>query len=318
MRSAKIFIILFITLSSLLLLLTGCQAELRKLKIESNKISFISNRNEEFELFMVDKQGNNIKKMIETNNEEIVNIAFDPNLRYIILDLGVRNDNIKRKTLYLYDKKLKKKSLICKDGSYPSWSPNGKRFVYTRDTKDEETLLILSDTSLKQEKVLLKITDYPIPWRLSWKPDGTEILLYRPYGYHKIEETDVLYSYIISEDKIKEIKLDKKYKIYNAAWSPVENKIAAGIYNHDIQKYVLSLIDPDTGKVTQLKTIKKELYSGIDWSTNGNYLVFSAKKLTKWPRRTDDVDVFIYDIKNDEIRDVSKSDAIDYKAQWIP
>ena len=316
--------IVMMMILSILVLLTACQPGFEEIRLESGKIAFISSRNEHLELFMADHTGDSVKKMMESD-AQIVGIAISPDLRYVILEEAERTgNNLKEGGLYIYDLEQRKKRLIDKSGVFPSWSPDGNKFIYVKRTEDFKRLFILADPRLEKKEVLFENTEYPIPWGLSWSPDGSELLFYQPYLYHSVQDVDTLYRYTITEKRYKEIKLNRTYNLYNAAWSPVEHVIAAGIYDPELAKYTIVLINPDSGEVRKLTTIENNLYGNLSWSPDGNYLVFSAFNPSKsifdkpWPWGKRNLEVYVYDIKNDRIRNISNSPLTDYMPQWIP
>ena len=246
-------------------------------------------------------------------------------MRYVILREAERTGNdLEGGGLYIYDLAQRRKSLIDERGAFPSWSPDGDKFIYVKRTEDFKRLFILVDPRLEKKEVLFENTEYPIPWGLSWSPDGSELLFYQPYLYHSVQDVDTLYRYTITEKRYKEIKLNRTYNLYNAAWSPVERVIAAGIYDPELAKYTIVLINPDSGEVRKLTTIENNLYGNLSWSPDGNYLVFSTfntpiyKFDGSWPWSEENLEVYVYDIKNDQIRNISNSPLTDYMPQWIP
>jgi|SRR5690554_2644687 len=324
MEKRYIKMIIGIIIMAILLSLTACQPKIEEIRLESGKIAFISSRNEKLELFMVDVHGKDIDRLL-TINEQIVDMAINPNLKYIIIETAEKtNNDLEGGALYLYDLEEKRKILIDKNGSYPSWSPDGEKIVYNTITDEYKEAIIITGPLLRNKKVLFYNKEYSIPWGLSWSPDGSELLFYKPYLYHKPGDIASLYRYIIAEEEFKQIKLKNTYNLYNAAWSPVERIIAAGIYDSELKKYTLALIEPDTGNVTHLTTVENNLYLELEWSPDGKNILFTAYEVPllnfrgTWPWSNDSTDIFVYDIENDEIRNLTKSDSTDYRPQWIP
>ena len=322
MATKTIAKIVMMAILILVLLLTALQAEFKDIKLASGKIAFVSNRNEHFELFMVDHQGNDTEKIVESD-DQIMDIAISPDLRYVILrEVETVKNNIEIGRLYLYDREKRRKRLIDHRGTLSVWSPDGEKFIYVRVTDDFKFSIVLTDPQLKKKEVLLYGTGYSIFLGLSWSPDSSELLLI-PYVYDYKEETiDTLYRYIIKEKELKKLKLDQPYNLYSVKWSPVERVIAAGIYDPELAKNAIALINPDSGEVRQLATIENHFFTTLSLSPDGNYLVFSVLDPTKskddesWEKMN--IEVYVYDIKNDQIRNISNSPLVDYVVQWIP
>ena len=230
---------------------------------------------------MADHTGNSIKKILESD-AQIIDMAISLDLRYVILEEAERIGNdLKDGGLYIYDLEQRKKRLIDERGVFPSWSPDGDKFIYSKLTEDFKELLILADPELKKKEVLLENTKYYTPLGLSWSTDSTEL------------------------------------------WSKVERVIAAGIYDPELAKNSIALINPDNGEVRKLTTIENDFYKTLSLSPDGNYLVFSAFNLPEstfeepWPKVKINIEVYVYDIKNDQIRNISNSPLTDYEAQWL-
>lgn len=315
--------IVVMVILSILLLLTACQPGFKDIRLESGKIAFISSRNEHLELFMADHTGDSIKKILESD-AQIIDMAISPDLRYVILEEAERIGNdLKDGGLYIYDLEQRKKRLIDDRGVFPSWSPNGDKFIYSKLTEDFKELLILADPGLKKKEVLLENTKYYTPLGLSWSPDSTELLFIPYVSDYRKETIDTLYRYLIAENEYKEIKLDKPYNLYSVEWSTVERVIAAGIYDPELAKNTIALINPDNGEVRKLTTIENDFYKTLSLSPDGNYLVFSAFNRPEstfeepWPRGKINIEVYVYNIKNDQIRNISNSPLTDYEAQWL-
>jgi|SRR5690554_2553896 len=307
----------------ILLFLIACQTSFKEINVESDKILFISSKNEQLELYMTNSNGDNISKVMNTN-KQVTDVAISPNLRYIILrEAKMNNNNLEADGLYIYDREKKRRKLIEEKGLYPSWSPDGEKFVYIKRTDDFKEVIVLADPQLVNKEVLIDLK-YSLSGGISWSPDGSELLLYNSYLYQDIQDINVLYRYIVAEDELKQIKLKNTYNLYNAAWSPVERIIAAGIYDSELKKYTLALIEPDTGNVTHLTTVENNLYLELEWSPDGKNILFTAYEVPllnfrgTWPWSNDSTDIFVYDIENDEIRNLTKSDSTDYRPQWIP
>ncbi|MFP4662649.1 MAG: hypothetical protein ACLFPF_10685 [Halanaerobiales bacterium] len=314
----KFRIIFYIIL--VLLILTSCQSGYNEIKLQSGKIAFISSRNNKLEIFIADEYGNNVKKIMDTDNH-ITNFSISPDRRYLILnEAKKKNNRLNGVGLYLLNLESGTKRLIDEGGSHPAWSPNGKRFVYERSTPDGG-FVVVNDPLLNNEKVLFNSGDYIIPVGCSWSPDGSELLLMH---YASMSDGRFLKVYNIEEDRFREIKLDLSKGVFNAEWSPIGHIIAAGLNSPTREKNEIILIDADTRKITHLTTIENALHYSLSWSPDGKKILYHAIYKPQnefqgtWPRSDDNMDVYLYDIGNNETRNISNSDSTDIHPQWIP
>lgn len=320
-------ILILMIIISFVVILSACQEfeeveGIENIDLKSENIAFISSRNNKRELFMVDKDGENLKKILEIDYE-VLDFAISPNLNYIIIEEAKRvRNSVEGGGLYLYDLAKGRRKLIDELGRFPSWSPDGKQIIYESLADDRmSSQLILTDSSFRSKKILLEQKRPSIAGgTLDWSPDGEEVLFLK----YTNEAGYILVRYLLENDKLVEISVNNSQYIYNSRWSPLENVIVAGKYDNDLDKYALTLINPDNGEINMIITLEKGFYRGLDWSSDGRYLVFTmydnsvTDEPTPWPWGNDIMDVYVYDIEDDEIRNVTNSEAMDYKGQWIP
>jgi TolB protein len=63
------------------------------------------------------------------------------------------------------------------DETMPRWSPDGKRIAYISKVSGKGALWIMKSDGSDQRE-LVDVKQYPVPWRFAWSPDGKQILFF--------------------------------------------------------------------------------------------------------------------------------------------
>jgi Tol biopolymer transport system component len=185
-------------------------------------------------------------------------------------------------------------SLIAKDGSESSWSPDGTQIVYDdrNDNPQKSNIYIIKADGTNPRK----LTEGVSP---SWSPDGNYIVFSRyPYS---TSEISILYR--IKPDGTDLIQLTKNKLYYvSPSWSPDGRSI---IFTdlHDIY-----LMNPDGSNWVNLTngTFSGYLSQAI-WSKDGSHIVFSSEQI-----------IYIMDADGSNINRLSDFDARDNFPVWRP
>jgi len=303
--------------------------------IESDHIAYLSNRGDKLELYMTDKEGKHETKMIEANND-IFHYSISPdNSKLLLAKNEVNVDQFggydsKRLGLYLYDVEEKSVSLVDEDGEFPLWAPDGDKFAFSvRTIREGERHLYIAILDSKLDNIKKLKQQYKkhgigaIPAE-SWHPNESEFIYFADGG---------AYRYLVNEDKIKKLPLEKEVKLRAIDWSPKGDKLAAIIHYEETGKEELVFIDPENGSFSHQYVLDKPSFGTLNWSPDGKYLLFdltvqiqkdrfgrSRTYPKTWPAELseDNIDVFIYDIENREVKNITNSDHADFRPYWIP
>jgi Tol biopolymer transport system component len=325
--------ILFLVLAilSIALIQMGCKKGI-------NKIAFISNRDGNYEIYVMDTNGAN-KTNITKNNASDINHAWSPDGTKIAF---ISHNNGLSGELYVMNidgSELKGLNVGASFSQSLSWSPDSKKIAFTAG----DIGIINSDgTGLTN----LTSNNYQSPHAPSWSPDGSKIAFFSS----TIDQGDRLY--VIGTDGSGSMKLaDEVNQLYQSAplWWPDNSKIAfysnsqgddsSGIYTVNANGTGLTLFNdeiiwdspswsPDGSKITF--TNRNEIYvinaNGTDltnltdnlaidsspaWSANSTRIVFYSD-------RTGNAEIYVMNADGTNQTRITNNPADDTNPVWAP
>lgn len=207
-------------------------------------------------ILMMDDDGKNVQNL--TN--EGFHGALSPNGKYIAFSSN-RDGNSE---IYIMDADGKNQTRLTNTPGNelsPSWSPNGKRIVFTR-----ETHIYTMGASGKNEKALT-IGAYP-----SWSPDGKKIAFINrgKTGF------DI---FIINVDGANLVNLTKSVEDeFFPAWSPDGKEIAFVSRKVNVNAFdeKIYIMNADGGKRRKLTVFEDSNIAEESpaWSSDGNWIAF--------------------------------------------
>jgi len=152
-------------------------------------------------------------------------------------------------------------SISGERGSFPAFSPDGKKIAFISDRK----ILIstLRDNKWEAPKPLTKTEARPD--EVDWSPDGEKIV-YVTRTYHLC----------IVDMGRNEKAIKTRSKIWSPKWSPDGNKISFLRFSQKKgEKMSLMLISADSGEKVVLAT-NVEYHQSYDWSPDGTKIVYTS------------------------------------------
>lgn len=119
--------------------------------------------------------------------------------------------------LYKYDLESKKVETMGFSAIYFSYSPDGKKIAYDKNTEFDRDIF-LQDLESGKETIL--VSDSAKNAGPSWSPDGKQIVFYSDRD--GVEE---LHTINVKSGKVKKLSNSSEFKNYNPVWSPISNLI---------------------------------------------------------------------------------------------
>jgi len=277
----------------------------------------MSDRNEEKpDIYIMDVDGSNVRRLTETSVTE-GQFLCSPDGRCILYDSGSG-----RRAIMVMSTDGSGKLCLLKDDvetshSYPVWSPDSTRLVFSSYSEKEEdsdiyvmdadgaNLTQLTDTSELSE-------DDP-----SWSPDGTKI----GYGGEVYPQGSSFYVMNADGSKQRRLVANTRYP----KWSPDGTKIVFAPYSIDEEIYVMNA---DGTNKRQLTSNKHVIDDEPAWSPDGNKIIFVSGEYTPFalklfpPGTTiapkSDSEIWVMNADGSHPTCLTDNMDNDMRPQWVP
>ena len=242
--------------------------------IGSEYISFSTNRNGNYDIYMIDRHGDNLQALLDGPADEI-HARWSPNGRYLAY---ASNENTALYDIYVMDMRTKKRWRLTDhpdNDTTPTWSPDGTEiaFISNRSGKSRIYKMDINGEKLNQ------LTKGGDDWGPAWSPDGKWI------AYNTLQPDQRVYLYIVSVDGRKPRQLARTGgKGRQPAWSPDSKKIAFSTWELGIGPKIAT-IDVESGNLQRV-TLGGRVPAGRvfmkyspAWSPEGKWIAYVSDNL---------------------------------------
>lgn len=243
------------------------------------KIAFASDRAGNWEIYTMDIDGQNVKRLTYTSFQEFT-VDWSPDGSRLAFQAYIPEK--KRHAIYIMKADGSGRRLLSgtveADDKWPRWSPDGTKIAFSSNRDGNEEIYIMDADGTDQKRLTVNYEAADV--RPSWSPDGKKIVYCSEHqGNFQVYEMNIDGTGVtrltsgFANNRSPTYSPDGKLIAYHSITGPVGYKSISEIY----------LLNPNTGKRTQLTRFGKAAHNP-GWTPDGEKLVFSlgpAEKKSK-------------------------------------
>ncbi|MDP2915945.1 MAG: Tol-Pal system beta propeller repeat protein TolB [Candidatus Aminicenantes bacterium] len=234
-----------------------------------SKIAFVSDRDGNLELYMMDYDGAN-QTRLTFNKVNDISPAWSPDGK-MIATTSYQNLTAGLYILQIYEGR--RIAVASRGGNFsPCWSPDGKKlaFMSTMDGNAEIYVADIDDDALKRGAFRIKRLTFNqgTDTAPSWSPTGRQLTFVSDRG-----GTAQIYTMDAEGSNVVRVSFGGSTHHDSPAWSPAGDRIVyVARVDNIFDLYVLDLRSQQISKLTESKTMNES----PSWSPDGRHIVFKS------------------------------------------
>ena len=281
------------------------------------QIAFSSNRDGNFEIYVMDADGGNLRRL--TNNPAGDHSpSWSPDGKRIVF-LSDRDGHVDLQhgaphpDIYVMDADGSNQRNLTNnphDDRSPSWSPDGNRIAFMSERDGDYDIYVMGADGTNQQN----LSNHPLGDRdPSWSPDGAHIVFSaRRKGHFENEAAITNEIYVMDADGGNQRRLtDNRNNDWEPSWSPDGKRIAfIADRKGNIDKFDIYVMDADGGN--QLNVTQHRAWDGApSWSPNNERIVFHSKRDGNW-------EIYVMDADGGNLQNLTNNNRhFDYGPAWL-
>ena len=239
---------------------------------ENSVISFLSNEDGNFDIFLIDTQGTVLQRLA-TDAMRKSALTCSPN-GYLFAYTSNENGNLDIFKMDIRNKVPLRLTQHPERDLWAAWSPNGKWIAFVSDREGSQDIYRMDVDGCN----LIRLTDQGHNASPAWSPDSQLIAF-----DSDMEENHSIYVMNADGGQLKQLTEDLPLWP-GCTWSPDGKQIAFVAGNFGVEAVNIFTIDVNGENLNKLTDMDNGFRAGNPaWSPDGNWIAYSVAEVDAWP-----------------------------------